>query len=73
MWLTLLNGFEGNTQIKMIKIMSLEINFKNFKMKDHETIEEMCNRLLSIQNEFSDLDEPLINNKIVGKILRVML
>jgi phosphoribosylformylglycinamidine (FGAM) synthase PurS component len=73
MWLTLLNGFEENTQIKRIKIMSLKINFKNFKMKYHETIEEMCNHLLSIQNEFSDLDEPLINNKVVGKILRVML
>jgi hypothetical protein len=42
-------------------------------MKDHESIEEMYNRLLSIQNEFSDLGEPLTNNKVVGKILRVML
>jgi hypothetical protein len=33
----------------------------------------MYNRLLSIQKEFLDLDEPLINNKIVRKILRVML
>jgi hypothetical protein len=42
-------------------------------MEDHESIEEMYNRLLSIQNEFSDLDEPLTNNKVIGKILRVML
>jgi gag-polypeptide of LTR copia-type len=42
-------------------------------MEDHESIEEMYNRLLSIQNEFSDLDEPLTNNKVVAKILRVML
>jgi hypothetical protein len=42
-------------------------------MEDHESIEEMYNRLLSIKNEFSDLGEPLINNKVVGKILRVML
>jgi gag-polypeptide of LTR copia-type len=73
MWLALLNMFEGNTQIKRTKIMGLEIKFKIFKMKDHESIEEMYNRLLSIQNEFSDLGEHLTNNKVVGKILRVML
>jgi gag-polypeptide of LTR copia-type len=42
-------------------------------MEDHKSIEEMYNRLLSIQNEFSDLDESLTNNKVISKILRVML
>jgi gag-polypeptide of LTR copia-type len=64
-WLALLNRFEGNTQIKRIKIMSHETKFKKFKMDDHEIIEEMYNHLLSIQNEFSDLGEPLTNNKVV--------
>jgi gag-polypeptide of LTR copia-type len=73
MWLALLNRFEDNTQIKRTKIMGLETKFENFKMEDHESIEETYNRLLSIQNEFSDLGEPLINNKVVGKILRVIL
>jgi gag-polypeptide of LTR copia-type len=57
MWLALLNRFEDNTQIKRTKIMGLETKFENFKMKDHKLIEEMYNRLLSIQNEFSDLSE----------------
>jgi gag-polypeptide of LTR copia-type len=48
MWLALLNRFEGNTQIKRTKIMGLETKFENFKMEDHELIEEMYNRLLSI-------------------------
>jgi hypothetical protein len=42
-------------------------------MEDHESIEEIYNRLLSIQNEFSDLGVPLTNNNVIGKILRVML
>jgi hypothetical protein len=42
-------------------------------MKDHETIKEMYNHSLLIQNKFSDLDEHLTNNKVVGKFLRVML
>jgi endonuclease III-like uncharacterized protein len=73
MWLVLLNRFESNTQIKRTKIMDLEIKFENFKMEDHESIKEIYNRLLSIQNEFSDLDESLTNNKVIGKILSVML
>jgi gag-polypeptide of LTR copia-type len=52
MWLALLNRFEGNTQIKRTKIMGLETKFENFKIEDHESIEELYNRLLSIQNEF---------------------
>jgi gag-polypeptide of LTR copia-type len=73
MWLVLLNRFEGNTQIKRTEIMNLEIKFENFKMEDHESIKEIYNRLLSIQNKFSDLDESLTNNKVIGKILSVML
>jgi gag-polypeptide of LTR copia-type len=48
--------------------MVLETKFENFKMEDHESIEEMYNRLLSIQNEFSNLGEPLTNNNVIGKI-----
>jgi hypothetical protein len=53
--------------------MGLEIKFKNCKMKDHESIEEIYNKLLSIQNEFSKLSEHLTNNKVIDKILSVML
>jgi hypothetical protein len=49
MLLALLNRFEGNTQIKRIKIMGLETKFENFKIEDHESIDEMHNSLLSIQ------------------------
>jgi gag-polypeptide of LTR copia-type len=73
MWLALLSRFEGNTQIKRTKIIDLETKFENFKMEDHESIEEIYNRLLSIQNEFSDLGESLMNNKVIDKILRVIL
>jgi gag-polypeptide of LTR copia-type len=73
MWLALLNRFEGNSQNKRTKIMGLETKFENFKMEDRESIEEMYNRFLSIQNEFLYLGESLTNNKVIDKILRVML
>jgi hypothetical protein len=41
-------------------------------MEDHKTIEEIYNRLLSIQNEFLDLGELLTNNMVVDEILKVM-
>jgi hypothetical protein len=33
----------------------------------------MYNRLMAMQNEFSNLGETLSNNKVIEKILRVML
>jgi hypothetical protein len=52
--------------------MSFEIKFENFKIENNEIIEEVYNYLMSIQNEFLNLSKPLMNNKVVGKILRVM-
>ena len=73
MWDALVNRYEGNTQIKRTKVTGLEAKFENFKVEDGESIEDMYNRLMHIQNEFTELGEPLSNNKIVGKLLRVML
>ena len=73
MWDALVNRYEGNTQIKRTKITGLDAKFETFKVQDGESIENMYNRLMHIQNEFTELGEPLSNNKIVGKLLRVML
>ena len=62
-----------NTQIKRTKIAGLETKFETFRVENGETIEDMYNRLMHIQNEFIELGEPLSNDKIVGKLLRVML
>ena len=73
MWKALINRYEGNAQIKRTKLTGLEIKFETFRLEDGETIEDMYNRLMRIQNEFIELGEPLSNDKIVGKLLRVML
>lgn len=73
MWNALINRYEGNTQIKRTKITGLETKLETFKVEDGESIEDMYNRLMLIQNEFIELGEPLSNDKIVGKLLRVML
>ena len=73
MWDALIERYEGNTQIKKTKINGLETRFENFRVDDKESIEDIYTRLMVIQNEFSDLGEPLSNNKIVGKLLRAMM
>ena len=73
MWDALLERYEGNTKIKRTKINGLETRFENFRVDDKESIEDIYTRLMIIQNEFSDLEELLSNNKIVGKLLRAMM
>ena len=55
MWDALVNRYEGNTQIKRTKITGLEARFETFKVEEGESIEDMYNRLMHIQNEFTEL------------------
>jgi gag-polypeptide of LTR copia-type len=71
--MSLITRYEGNSQIKKTKITGFEIKFENFRLEDVETLENMYNKLIHIQNEFSELEETLSNGKIIEKLLRVML
>jgi gag-polypeptide of LTR copia-type len=73
MWETLLNRFEGNSQMKRTKLMGLESEFKFFCIQEGESIENMYSRLMHILNEFDEVGESLSNSKIIGKIFRVMM
>ena len=73
MWNALINRYEGNTQIKKTNINGLETQFENFRVYDHESIEEIYSRLMEIQSQFCELGEPLTNNQLVGKFLRAMM
>jgi gag-polypeptide of LTR copia-type len=66
-WETLLNKFEGNSQMKRTKLMGLELEFKKFYIQEGESIENMYSRLMHILNEFDEVGESLSNSKIVGK------
>jgi hypothetical protein len=72
LWETLLNRFEGNSQMKRTKLMGLEFEFKNFCIQG-ESIENMYSSLIHILNKFDEVGEFLSNFKIVGKIFKAML
>jgi gag-polypeptide of LTR copia-type len=73
MWETLLNRFEGNSQMKKTKLMGLEFEFEIFCIQERESIENMYSRLMHILNEFDEVGESLSNSKIIGKIFRAMM
>jgi gag-polypeptide of LTR copia-type len=73
MWETLLNRFEGNSQMKKTKLMGLESEFENFCIQKGESIENMYSKLMHILNEFDEVGESLSNSKIIGKIFRTMM
>jgi hypothetical protein len=73
MWETLLNRFEGNSQIKRTKLIGIESEFENFCIQEGESIDNMYSRLMHILNKFDEVGEFLYNSKVVGKIFRVMM
>jgi gag-polypeptide of LTR copia-type len=73
MWETLLNRFEGNSQMKRTKLMGMESKFEKKIVQEEESIENMYSRLMYILNEFDEVGESLSNSKIVGKIFRAMM
>ncbi|XP_027772674.1 uncharacterized protein LOC114077194 [Solanum pennellii] len=71
-WDYLKTAHEGTEQVKESKIDMLTSRYKNFKMKEGETIHEMFTKLSSITNELRSLGEPINMSKQVKKVLRIL-
>ncbi|XP_019261264.1 PREDICTED: uncharacterized protein LOC109239194 [Nicotiana attenuata] len=71
-WEALQAAHEGTTQVKQSKIDMLKTEYKLFRMKDDESIQDMHNRFTSIINELHSLGEIIPRNKLVKKILSVL-
>jgi gag-polypeptide of LTR copia-type len=72
-WETILNIFEGNSQMKITKLMGLESEFENFCIQERDSIENIYSKLMHILNKFDKVGESLSNSKIIGKIFKVMM
>ncbi|XP_070043039.1 uncharacterized protein [Nicotiana tomentosiformis] len=73
-WEALQTSHEGTTQVKQSKtsLDMLTTEYKLFRMKDDESIQDMHTRFTSIINELHSLGEIIQRNKIVRKILSVL-
>nr|XP_033508240.1 uncharacterized protein LOC117273247 [Nicotiana tomentosiformis] len=71
-WEALQIAHEGTTQVKQSKIDMLTTEYKLFRMKDDESIQDMHTRFASIINELHSLGEIIPRNKLVRKIHSVL-
>jgi gag-polypeptide of LTR copia-type len=73
MWIALIRNYKGNDMLKKAKDERLQSMFESFRIDEHESIEDMYTRFIILINEFIDVGDPLPTNKVVTKLIRVMM
>jgi gag-polypeptide of LTR copia-type len=73
MWIALIRKYEGNDMLKKVKDERLQSMFESFRIDEHESIEDMYTRFTILINEFIDVGDHLPTNKVVTKLIRVMM
>lgn len=69
-WEILETTHEGTTSVKRAKLQLLTTKFEMERMKDDESFDEFNARLSDIVNSCHGLGEPILESKVVRKILR---
>ncbi|XP_070009563.1 uncharacterized protein [Nicotiana sylvestris] len=72
-WEALQTTHEGTTQVKQSNMDMLTTEYELFRMKDDESIQDMHKRFTSIINELHSLGEIIPRNKLIRKILSILL
>ncbi|XP_075088526.1 uncharacterized protein LOC142170499 [Nicotiana tabacum] len=72
-WEALQTTHEGTTQVKQSKIDMLTTGYEFFRMKEDESTQDMHTRFTSTINELHSLGDVIPRNKLVRKILSVLL
>ena len=72
MWQTLENHYEGNVQVRTKKVQLHMYAYELFKMKPHEIINEMTNRLNALITTLRKLGKPSTKKEVNNKILRIL-
>ena len=72
MWQTLENHYEGNVQVRGKKIQLHMYEYELFKMKPHEIITEITNRLNYLVITLRKLGRPFTKEEVNNKILRIL-
>ncbi|XP_076953677.1 uncharacterized protein LOC143627842 [Bidens hawaiensis] len=69
-WDILKMEYQGDTQVKAIKLQGLRREFENLSMKDNETVGEYFSRVIGNVSQKRAYGEIISNQTIVEKILR---
>ena len=71
MWQTLENHYEGNVQVRSKKVQLHMYEYELFKIKPHEIITKMTNRLNALIT-LRKLGKPFTKEEVNNKILRIL-
>ena len=72
-WNILQNTYENKKAIKNSKLQRLTTNFKEIRMDDDESFDEFYAKLKNIVNSAFNLEEQILQPKIIRLILRSLL
>ena len=72
MWQTLENHYKGNIQVRSKKVQLHMYEYELFKMKPHETITDMTNRLNALVTTLRKLGKPFTKEEVNNKILKIL-
>ena len=72
MWETSKNHYKGNIQVKYKKVQLHVYEYKLFKMKPHESITEMTNKLNALLITLRKLGKHYSKEEINTKILKML-
>lgn len=62
--------FQSNSKILSVKLFSLRQEFETVKMKNGEKVQDLITRILDIVYQIRNLGEEILEQGVVGKILR---
>ena len=71
-WQTLENHYEGNIQVRSKKVQLHMYEYELFKIKPHESIIEMTNRLNALLTTLKKLGKYFFKEEVNNKILRIL-
>ena len=69
-WTILQTTYEGTKAVKDSKLQRLTISFEKIKMEEDESFDEFYAKLKDIVNSTFNLEETILEPKIMGKVLR---
>ena len=69
-WIILQTTYEGTKTVKDSKLQRLTSSFKEIKMEEDESFDEFYAKLKDIVNSAFNLEETILEPKIVKKVLR---
>lgn len=72
-WRALKDAYQGNTQVKKVRLQTFKREFENIRMQEYEAVGDYCVRVKAIIDQMETLGEEVKPEVVVKKVLRTLL